>query len=386
MKICIDQEWYDLTKWAKYHPGGIKILERFDNQDATDHFYSLHSEKAIAQFKRMRPTETKEDVPAVLPIDESFRELKTKLENAGWWERNMLWELAILIPIVAMVVAGTAFAWTSPLLSILLLGIAQQQAGWLGHDMTHARNSAYNDGLLRYVSGWINGFDRNWWSEKHNTHHVLTNHVNHDPDVHVQPILFLWAPTKAMDHALRKYQHLYFILPYSLLYASWRWESLKFALAKRDWSTLVFSLLPSYIWLGCLPTTVAVGSVLFAGILVAIVVTLSHESEDLLLEREPSYSKNQFLSTRNIECPDWITEYLFGGMQYQLEHHLFPTMPRYKYRLLVPTVRAWAKANNLEYKSDTLLTMLKDHVQTLKKSGELAAREIADKDEYLLDW
>ena len=46
----------------------------------------------------------------------------------------------------------------------------------------------------------------------------------------------------------------------------------------------------------------------------------------------PACLQNQFLTTRNIECPDWITEYLFGGMQYQLEHHLFPTMPRYKYR------------------------------------------------------
>jgi len=39
---------------------------------------------------------------------------------------------------------------------------------------------------LSYVTGWINGFDREWWSDKHNTHHVLTNHAEHDPDIHVQ--------------------------------------------------------------------------------------------------------------------------------------------------------------------------------------------------------
>ena len=39
-------------------------------QDATDHFYSLHSEKAIAQLKRMRPMETKEDVPETVALDE----------------------------------------------------------------------------------------------------------------------------------------------------------------------------------------------------------------------------------------------------------------------------------------------------------------------------
>ena len=109
----------------------------------------------------------------------------------------------------------------------------------------------------------------------------------------------------------------------------------------------------------------ALGCVLLAGFLVAIVVTLSHESEEIMLEREPSFAKvaagpnpsgnavaafsttlgrtlqTQFLGTRDIQCPEWVTEYLFGGMQYQLEHHLFPTMPRYKYRY----VTRWAGLN-----------------------------------------
>ncbi|EDQ91338.1 uncharacterized protein MONBRDRAFT_6483 [Monosiga brevicollis MX1] len=375
MKICIDQEWYDLTKWAKYHPGGVRILERFDNQDATDHFYSLHSTDAIRKFKAMRPTETKEDVPEVLPIDASFRELRAKLMDDGWWDRDLLTELGILIPIFAMCIIGTALAWSHPVISVLLISVGMQQAGWLGHDMTHARDSRYNDFWLRYVSGWLNGFDRNWWSNKHNTHHVLTNHVNHDPDIHVQPILYLWAPLKQMDHFLRKYQYIYFPLPYTLLFASWRLESLKWSIANRDYKMFFLAILPGYVWLALLPFKVVLASILVSGFLVAIVVTMSHESEELLLEREPSYVTNQFLTTRDVQCLDWVTEYLFGGMQYQLEHHLFPTMPRYKYRALVPIVRQWAKANGLVYKSDTLPVMLGEHVATLKKAGEMAHRE-----------
>jgi hypothetical protein len=44
-------------------------LERFAEQDATDHFYSLHSKAAIAKLKNMRPLDAKEDVPSVDPID-----------------------------------------------------------------------------------------------------------------------------------------------------------------------------------------------------------------------------------------------------------------------------------------------------------------------------
>ena len=45
-----------------------------------------------------------------------------------------------------------------------------------------------------------------------------------------------------------------------------------------------------------------------------------------------------------------LQEFLFGGMQYQLEHHLFPIMPRYRYRSLAPIVRKWAKEQGLPYK------------------------------------
>ena len=62
-----------------------------------------------------------------------------------------------------------------------------------------------------------------------------------------------------------------------------------------------------------------------------------------------------------------------------------PTQPCPSYplcRLLTPTIRAWAKANDLAYKSDSLHIMLHDHVQTLKKGGEAAARELVGQDEY----
>lgn len=58
----------------------------------------------------------------------------------------------------------------------------------------------------------------------------------------------------------------------------------------------------------------------------------SHEAEEMIVGDKPgSYCETQFTGTIDIVCPDPISEYWFGGMQYQLTHHLFPTMPRYKY-------------------------------------------------------
>lgn len=75
--------------------------------------------------------------------------------------------------------------------------------------------------------------------------------------------------------------------------------------------------------------------VLFGGMVMAFVVTSSHQSEDLFAEHEPDWVSAQFRTTRDAEPGNPFSDWLWGGMQHQLEHHLFPTMPRYKYPALV---------------------------------------------------
>jgi fatty acid desaturase len=62
-------------------------------------------------------------------------------------------------------------------------------------------------------------------------------------------------------------------------------------------------------------------------------------------------------------------------MQYQLEHHMFPSMPRYKSRLLVPVIKQFAKDHNLPYKACSLVQMYREHFETLRKNAMVAAVE-----------
>jgi fatty acid desaturase len=289
----------------------------------------------------------------------------------GWFERDFFSEAKLLLPILAMVAVGTYLSYSHPWTAILLIGVGQQQAGWLGHDMTHARNSAYCDTGMHFVSGFINGFNRDWWSTKHNTHHVLTNHIGADPDIDLMPALFIMPPNTAADKHMRKYQHLYFLPLYSLLFVSWRSQSFQRALLDKDYTMLATSIIPGYIWLFSMPLFVAVGSVLLSGLLVAIVVTQSHEMEEFVPAGAgpQSFVETQFISTRDINCPDPITEYLFGGMQYQLTHHLFPTLPRYKNWKLQKLCMQWAKENGLTYKTSSLTECLKDHYKMMKDNS-----------------
>eukprot|EP00729_Bicosta_minor_P003992 gene3992-26882_t len=126
--IAIDDEWYDLEKWANTHPGGAHILKQFHMKDATDVFYSLHSDKAIKQLKKhFRPDERKETLPEVRAIDASFRQFRAKLQNDGWFERDPISEMALLLPVLSMTALGTYLSYTHPWTAILLIGVAQQQ-------------------------------------------------------------------------------------------------------------------------------------------------------------------------------------------------------------------------------------------------------------------
>jgi len=369
MKVCIDNEWYELSKWAPSHPGGEEIIGKFANQDATDAFMSLHSKDALMRLKRMHPLETKENVPVVDKLDQAYRDFRARLQKEGWFERDMYNEMKNLLPILGMMAWGTYHSYTNPVMATIALSVAMQQAGWVGHDYTHARESGFCANLAPFMSSGINGLDRGWWSNKHNTHHVLTNQVGLDPDIHNEPLLFSFVPPPALDKHYRKYQPYYAPILYCFLFISWRIQSFKFALGQKRYQDLLFKFLPGYIWLACLPLGVATASMLLSGFLVAIVVTLSHESEEFSFDRQTSFVKMQFNGTRDIACPDPITEYLCGGMQYQLIHHLFPTMPRYKYPAMVKEVKQFAADTGLKYNSSGVFEMLAIHFKTMKRNA-----------------
>ena len=90
-----------------------------------------------------------------------------------------------------------------------------------------------------------------------------------------------------------------------------------------------------------------VTAVFASGLISALIVTPTHQSEDLFEEYQPDWVTAQFQSTRNAVTTNPFSEWLWGGMQYQLEHHLFPSMPRSKYPLLRERLIKFAEDNKI---------------------------------------
>ena len=155
-----------------------------------------------------------------------------------------------------------------------------------------------------------------------------------DEDVATDPFLYTWAPDPEHDSPLRKIQHLIFYIPFSFLFALWRVDTLKVAIdsvetkrpdAKNE---LLFLLAHYFALLTFFPFQVWVPAVFLSGLMSALIVTPTHQSEEMFDEYQPDWVTAQFRSTRNAVMTNSFSEWLWGGMQYQLEHHLFPSMPR----------------------------------------------------------
>ena len=371
LHLSINGQWYDLTQWQNLHPGGGEILRHMNGKDATDAFYSLHSSEAIRRLSRLKSSSSAQiqhSLPHVetTQLTQSFRRLRQRLNDEGYFNRSIGWELFYQLSPYILCLLGTWFHFycNSTLLAILTIGLGMQQAGWIGHDYCHGRGP-WMRWMGRSLSGSINAFSPTWWSHKHNTHHVYTNNLGIDTDVANDPVFHLFFPAKDNDVWFRSYQHWYFLPVYSLLFVSWRWQSVQHAVRTLNYLELAL-MSPSYLWLYTLGWQVAIGSVLLGGLLVAGIVTATHQSEEMLMDSDHSFVETQFLTTCDARCESFFMEWLWGGMQYQLEHHLFPTMPKYYYVRVRPILEQWAKDNGIDYRCESVWTIWHRNYQTLK--------------------
>lgn len=367
--VRVDEGWYDCTAWRQSHPGGAELIDKFHQQDATDAFYAIHSKEAVAMLKRMKAKPTTAADPQREAVSLAFETFRKDLEKKGWFERNWWIDFSYsILPVLILVILGTALSYSYPVVATLLIGLGMQQAGWIGHDYSHGRGKL-SLVLGTGLGGLINGFSSEWWKNKHDTHHVFPNRKEYDSDVHNEPILYLWISPES-DGWHRKYQHYYYLVAYSFLYASWRMQSIQFVMGSRNWVERTVIAI-NYIWLACLPWKVAVCSILLGGLWVAVVVTANHQTEEII-EPDDKYNfiVDQFRTTRGVYCRNVFSEYFFGGMQYQLEHHLCPIMPRYRYPALRELVRKFAQENDLQYHMNSVAEILVMNFHQMKKIAD----------------
>jgi len=284
------------------------------------------------------------------------------------------------------------------LLSAIFFGLFWQQLGWLGHEFSHHQifqtNRRWNDLSSIFFGNICQGFSSHWWKDRHNSHHATTNILDADPDIDNIPMM-AWSPSDldkapAWTRRTIPYQAYYFFFLLPLLRLTWCFNSIFFvrdmskSRYKRwndDYHLEAIGLAIHWLWviilLFSLPTwgwmiTWFLVSELLAGFGIAIVVFFNHYSCD----KYPSSLAGNFVclqlwTTRNM-TPSLITDWICGGLNYQIEHHLFPTMPRHNLNRASHKIKAFCKENNVPYLCSDFYEGLLKVLHFLNSIGQIA--------------
>jgi fatty acid desaturase len=300
-----------------------------------------------------------------------YTQLSRQVRQAGLLERRRGWYAArIGLNLVLLAAGGVAFAvigrsWWQ-LGTAAYLAVVFTQLAFVGHDAGHRqlfRSRRANDLVGLVHANLLVGVSFGWWVPKHNAHHTNPNHEELDPDISITALAFT-ADQAAAKHGLARllarYQGWLFFPLLLLEAAHLHTASVKAVLGGRGRANLVEGLLlvahvagyvTALVWvvspwqaLGFL----VVHQGLF-GLYLGCSFAPNHKGMPTLTQAEElDFLRRQVLTSRNV-AGSRLVDWLLGGLNYQIEHHLFPTMPRPNLRRAQPLVRAFCHQHGLPY-------------------------------------
>jgi len=353
-------------------------LEQYHEKDATDVFWSFHGKEGHQRLANMKgvPVET---IPN--PKLESFRKLRQKLRDEGYFNPSPLWQSYKCISSVGLLAFAILLTFYGHwFIGAILFGIGYQQMGWLGHDACHhglTSNRKLNNALGLFFGNFLSGFSVNWWKDRHNSHHAITNVLDSDPDVDNLP-LFVWSEHDiprsstwpSFARSIVPYQHFYFVPWTATLKLIWCLQSIVFLrnpeIHNRPYTkslpveriTIILHYIFLFFVLRLTPNFGAAAlffiiSEFIGGAGIALIVFMNHYSCEQMPKsdgKEADFLTIQLYGTKNID-PGILMDWIAGGLNYQVEHHLFPTVPRHNLSKLKPIVETFCSENDLPYMS-----------------------------------
>lgn len=320
-----------------------------------------------------------------------FRTLTAQVRAAGLLDRRLLYYWVRLVMTCAAFVAGwVAFFILGTSLANLgvavFLGVTSTQLGFLGHDAGHGQifaSKGANRRLGLCVGNALIGMSFGWWVPKHNAHHAHPNQVNRDPDIGVS------VATKTNGEASRasRLSGLFarrqaeLFLPLMLLRSTGLYVSgVQDILRRRDRAAVTEGLLfaghialylTAVLWVLPLPEAVAFIVVHQAVFSVYLGCSFAPNHKGMPIMDEESnlgFARQQIITARNISGGT-CTGFVFGGLNYQIEHHLFPSMPRPNLVRAQTLVRAFCLETGLGYCEASLLGSFRQVLRGLRVGG-----------------
>jgi fatty acid desaturase len=321
----------------------------------------------------------------------AYRVLLEEVRAAGLLDRRPAY---YSVKMAAIAVAFAA-AWAALFLignSWATLGIAAflafmfTQVVFVGHDAGHqqifrSRRANWLVGLV--VGNILTGLSFGWWVPKHNAHHAHPNQVDRDPDIGAGVISFtaeIARRRRGIARALARWQA-WFFFPLLLLEGlALHVASIQTLIARRDRPALVEALLlvgHAALYLGAIfwvlsplraLVFIAVQQSLF-GLYLGATFAPNHKGMPIIdHDADIGFAERQVITARNV-TGGRFTAMMLGGLNYQIEHHLFPTMPRANLAKSQALITTFCTDHDLPYRQDSLIGSYRQSLRYLGRVG-----------------
>jgi fatty acid desaturase len=385
---------YDVSTFSKHHPGG-KVILGYGGGDATIPFNMSHkSALALQTLKKYRIGTLNDYQPS--PIVEGIKQLTEDFKKKGYFTYSKIFLLFQFMQITLGCVIAYWIYWTfSGFLGVtaatVVLALAQGQAGWFMHDLGHFsvfKSTTMNRMVQYFVMNIFLGGSYSYWRNAHWKHHLFTNIEGWDHDLDSWP-LFGWTQKMWLKLPFKRIalyqQYYYYIFGPAISFWYMVYLGINFYVKRKNYLTeglgTVIHYFIFYLLLGrsLFATIIAnLYVLLFLGIYMGHIFSLNHfpmKIEDKTEKKSPNSTQirkimkgdpisHQLKTTRNIrgsQFIDWFT----GHLNYQIEHHVWPMMPRHNLVKIAPIFEKFCNQHNIPYESVGFFQALKDVFITL---------------------
>ncbi|AXB41366.1 fatty acid desaturase family protein [Amycolatopsis albispora] len=308
---------------------------------------------------------------SVSPAQSSdFAELSRQVKHVGLLERRYGYYAVRITANLLLFAAGVlAFvllgdSWWQ-LLTAAFFAVVLVQFAFVGHDAGHRQIfwSRRTNDVVGRAHGALTGISYRWWVGKHNRHHANPNHEDDDPDIDIPALAFSQDQARRKRGVFRwvaKHQAVLFF-PLLLTEAVMlRIASVQAVLRREVASARSEAVLLGAHIVGYLTAVFLVLSPLKAVLFIAVHQGLmgvylgcafapNHKGMPMPARGEKlDFLRKQVTTSRNVAGGRWV-DFLLGGLNHQIEHHLFPTMPRPNLRRARAIVRDFCDRHGIEY-------------------------------------
>nr|WP_245981552.1 acyl-CoA desaturase [Frondihabitans australicus] len=331
----------------------------------------------------------------------SFKDLLAQVQAAGLLERRrgFYWMLfAALLGVGALAATATVLfghTWYA-LIPAGILGILFTQFAFLSHEAAHSQIFAsrrWNERAGRYIGVFLVGLSYSWWMDKHSRHHGNPNTIGKDPDIAVDTVSFIEEDARKATGLLRRLTMVQGWAFFPLLTfeganlhrlsvtalitgqnirGNRRDRALEGGLLLARFGLLfwaVFTFMPIGIGFAFVGVQLAVFGIMMGGSFAP-----NHKGMPVIAEgARIDFFSRQVRTSRNITGGLWV-DHLYGGLNHQAEHHLFPSMPRPHLRKAAELVRAHCALHDVPYTEASIPRSYSIIVGYLNRVG-LAARD-----------